>query len=327
MNFQTLLKVETDDFYVGKAFRAGTKYADKAREQAFNTALAKSRFVELARMRGVKESIEADMNSILHSFPSIDTLPPFYLELVKISIDYGKLKKSLGACNWAKDKVNEFHRMYVSKINALSDSAKVNDYRKMFYGRAASALKQIKKELMFLEDSRRKMKAFPSIKTELKTVVIAGYPNVGKTTLLSKLTGADPKIAPYPFTTQRIMLGYMKKGNEKIQIVDTPGLLDRPLERRNQIERHAILALKHLASKLVFIIDPSEACGYPIEMQVKLLKEIKNNFRTDILVILNKIDLAQKETIEALERQLKEFEIIHICAQEGKGIDDLIQKI
>ncbi len=327
MNFQTLLKVETDEFYVGKAFRQGTKYADKARGKSFNSALGKSRHVELERMKGVKESIAGDMNAILKSFPSIDTLPEFYLELVKLTIDYQKLKKSLGAVKWARDKVAEFYTLYASKINRLQDAGKVNSFRKMFYGRAASALKQIRKELAFLEDSRRKMKAFPSIKTGMKTIVIAGYPNVGKTTLLTRMTGADPKIAPYPFTTQQIMLGYMKHGEEKVQVVDTPGLLDRSLEKRNRIERQAILALKHLAAKLIFMIDPSEACGYPVEVQVKLLKEVKNNFGIEMIVALNKSDLAERGKMEALERQLKGFEVIAISAQEGKGIDRLIKVI
>lgn len=327
MNFQTLLKVETDDFYIGKAFRNGTKRADSAREKKFNSALSKSRFIELERMKAVRQSLHDDLNSILTSFPSIDRLPEFYVELVKISLDYSKLKKSLGAVNWAKDKVSEFYGMHAQKVSRTQDAKQINTYRRMFYGRAASALKQIRKELLFLEESRKKMKAFPSIKTGIRTIVIAGYPNVGKTTLLKKLTNSEPKIAPYPFTTQRIMLGYLNKEDEKIQIVDTPGLLDRPLEKRNKIEKQAVLALKHLANKIVFVIDASGTSGYGTEIQVNLLNGIRKNFESELIIAINKSDITEEKEIGKLIAALKGLKTIRISAEKGTGIKELLEAL
>ncbi len=325
MNFQTLLKVEDDDFYIGKAFRNATKRADSAREKKFNSGIAKSRYVELERIKGVKQELEGDLGAILRSFPSIDELPEFYLELVKVTTDYGKLKKSLGAVKWSGGKIGEFYRIYAQKIARCNDAKQINDFRRMFYGRAASALKQIRKELVFLEECRRKMKAFPSIKTGIRTIVIAGYPNVGKTTLLRKLTSADPKVAPYPFTTQQIMIGYFKKGEEKIQVVDTPGLLDRDFEKRNKIEKQAVLALKYLADKLIFIIDASETCGYSLETQLRLFNEVKNNFKSEIIVMVNKADIAEKEKIGGIRNKIRSNKVLVVSAEKGEGIELLAE--
>ena len=57
------------------------------------------------------------------------------------------------------------------------------------------------------------------------------------------------------------------EGRNRIQFVDTPGILDRPAEERNPIERQALSAMMNVASVILFILDPSEHCGYPMEVQ------------------------------------------------------------
>ena len=118
-------------------------------------------------------------------------------------------------------------------------------------------------------------------------------PNVGKSTLLAALTGSKPEIAHYPFTTKNLNFGSDKKN--KIQFVDTPGLLDRPLSKRNKIERQAIVALKHVAKLIIFIFDVSET-GYELKAQKKLLDEIRKSFRVPIIKVTNKADVS--ETVE-----------------------------
>jgi nucleolar GTP-binding protein len=84
---------------------------------------------------------------------------------------------------------------------------------------------------------------------------------VGKSSLLRCLSSAKPEIAQYPFTTKEIHVGHIEKTEKYItkrfQIIDTPGLLDRPLSKRNEIEKQAIAALTHLADLIVFVLDVS----------------------------------------------------------------------
>lgn len=68
------------------------------------------------------------------------------------------------------------------------------------------------------------------------------------------------------------------------QIIDTPGVLDHPLEERNIIEMQAITALAHLRAAILYFIDVSERCGYSIEQQIKLYENIKPLF-------MNKVNL------------------------------------
>jgi nucleolar GTP-binding protein len=78
---------------------------------------------------------------------------------------------------------------------------------------------------------------------------------------------------------------------ERIQFVDTPGILDRPAERRNAIEKQALSAMMNVADIILFILDPSEHCGYPMEVQLNLLEEVKGIIDVPLVVAANKSDL------------------------------------
>ena len=74
--------------------------------------------------------------------------------------------------------------------------------------------------------------------------------------------------------------------------MDTPGLLDRELEKRNKIELQGLAALEHIADLLVFVFDPTETCGYSMETQNNLLAHIKTTFtEVPIIEASNKTDL------------------------------------
>ena len=314
MNLQGLGKVEDYQKYLDTAFKNGMAAAGEARKATTSPNKAtRSKRIEIARVETVGKTIINSLGAILRSFPSFDQLAPFYQELVKATIDYAMLKQSLGAVNWAQKQITGLLHKYTKELSLTTRLGHFNKLRIAFSGRTSSVMKQIKENLTYLEECRRIMKKYPSLKTKVNTVVIAGAPNVGKSTLLAALTGSKPQTATYPFTTQTLNLGYDAEGN---QYVDTPGLLDRPLEKRNAIEKQAILALKHLATIIVFVIDPTEECGYPVPDQRNLLSEIKHLFSQPVIVVSNKSDTGAifKHSIE-------------VSAKKGTGIDKLKKEI
>lgn len=132
----------------------------------------------------------------------------------------------------------------------------------------------------FLDFAKANLRNMPTIDFDATTIVIAGFPNVGKSTLLNQISGADPQIANYPFTTKGIQIGHVERHWKSIQIIDTPGLLDRPVLEMNDIELNAIVALEHLADAILFIFDASETCGFGLESQYNLLKQIEKYLTT-----------------------------------------------
>jgi nucleolar GTP-binding protein len=78
------------------------------------------------------------------------------------------------------------------------------------------------------------------------------------------------------------------------QVIDTPGVLDHPLEEMNTIEMQSITALAHLRSAVMYFMDLSEQCGYTIEAQCKLFQSIKPLFTNKpVLLVINKIDIVR----------------------------------
>lgn len=280
MNFHGL-NVENGDFYLDVAFRRARKCA---------SGLVSKKDKELARLDEVNSYLCLSLGEIVSKFPVIKQLDPFYRDLCGAVLDVNYLKQSLGALNWAVEQLKSMRSFYAKKIKMCRNFADLPFLRKQYYGRTASVLKQVNKHLLFIQECKRAMENFPVIKTKMPTVVLAGFPNVGKSTLIGELTGSRPKVAAYPFTTQQIMLGY----RDDVQFVDTPGMLDRPFNKRNKIELQAFLALKHLADVVVVLVDSSESCGYELSEQKKLLKDIEEHFEK-VLVVCTKSDIPGQE--------------------------------
>jgi nucleolar GTP-binding protein len=114
------------------------------------------------------------------------------------------------------------------------------------------------------------------------------------------------------------MVGHGRLEERLYQVIDTPGLLDRPLKNRNKIELQAILALRYLANCIIFLLDPSETCGYSMAKQLNLFKEIDEMFPdTPKIVAMNKIDLAEKEAVEKTKAMFPEAYPLSALTNEG----------
>lgn len=97
---------------------------------------------------------------------------------------------------------------------------------------------------------------------------------------------------PYAFTTKALFVGHMDHRFLRWQVVDTPGILDRPLEERNTIEMQAITALAHLQCCVLYFLDISEQCGYPLEQQLQLFESIRPLFANkQVMMVANKTDV------------------------------------
>lgn len=151
----------------------------------------------------------------------------------------------------------------------------------------------------------RSQARLPSIDPATRTILICGYPNVGKSSFMNKVTRADVEVQPYAFTTKSLFVGHTDYQYLRWQVIDTPGILDRPLEERNTIEMQSITALAHLRAVVLYMVDLSETCGYSIKDQAALFDSIKPLFANKPLVVgYNKIDVRPLETVPAADRAI-----------------------
>jgi nucleolar GTP-binding protein len=313
--FKKMPLVLCADDLLERSFRRAKKIQINDRDAVF-----KAKKTIIARTDAFSMSIISTMEGYVKEFPSINNLHMFYQELIDIKIDSNKLRKSLGAVDWARKTCQMIHSKQAKSLKKSKNVDFLKQKQQEIYGRISSVVKQIDGELKILIEAQKIMKDFPDIQ-DIPTVVIAGYPNVGKSSLLRCLSAAKPKVAQYPFTTKEIHVGHMEKKKKYIttrfQIIDTPGLLDRPLAERNAIEQQAIAALTHLADIIVYMLDVSETCGYSLKDQRHLLAQMKKMFKdSSVIVVENKADMKKTKTSH-----------IKLSCKTGEGVDKLIDEI
>ncbi len=166
----------------------------------------------------------------------------------------------------------------------------------------------------------------------LADVGLLGLPNAGKSTLISKLSSAKPKVADYPFTTLHPNLGVVSCGVEKSFVMaDIPGLI----EGASSGVGLGIRFLKHLKRTrlLVHLIDCAPMDGADIIDNAKAIIKELESYDKDLaqkhrLLVLNKVELLDEESLAKLESELREAlnwqdKIYQISALTGLGLNEL----
>ena len=276
----------------------------------------KSKAEGMGRLNALSNTLAASLNRYVKRFPSLDKVHPFELEMIDVSIGLDELRHSLGAIDWARKTIESIQKSEMGRIKGAANRQAVMAAQNSAYGRISGVVNKVSKELDFLNKARDTLREIPDINTEEPVLVVAGSPNVGKSQLVTCISTGKPEIASYPFTTKGVSIGHLHLDYDRIQIMDTPGLLDRELEKRNQIELQAIAALEHLADVMLYVFDPSESCGYTLETQKNLLEELKLRFsKIPFIIVSNKSDLK----ISDLGLQ--------VSAKENTGITELLEQI
>lgn len=167
----------------------------------------------------------------------------------------------------------------------------------------------------------------------LADVGLVGYPNVGKSTLISVVSAAKPKIANYHFTTLTPVLGVVKVGeNKSFVMADIPGLIEGAADGVGL--GHEFLRHVERCRLILHIVDVSGVEGRnPIEDFEVINKEL-NNFSEDLakrpqIVAANKCDMASTEQIEEFKKYVTEkgYQFFEISAVTTKGTSDLVSAI
>lgn len=163
-------------------------------------------------------------------------------------------------------------------------------------------------------------------------VGLIGLPNAGKSTLISRISSAKPKIADYPFTTIVPNLGVVKFHDSSFVVADTPGLIEGASEGiglgyqfLRHVERNRVLV--HLVD--AYPIDGSSPIHNFEIIEEELRKYSQDVFERPRIIALNKIDLVPTQEYDDLRQQFEQlpFPLYPISAATGQGLDQLLFEI
>ncbi len=285
--------------------------------------------------------VSDNLENVVTAWPDFEyDVDPFYTELAEAilaSITLGPeaddpedertgvdgLRQALSRVTWASRQTEEIQREYQSKLRK-TDVDTARKHRKQAFARLADVVEQVDSDLRAINDARNALRDLPEIDPDEPTIVVAGYPNVGKSSFVNDVTNARGETASYPFTTKGVGLGHLERDHVRYQLVDTPGLLDRPPEERNEIESQAVSAIEHLADCVLVFLDPSGACGYPIDSQLELRDAIVSQFEpldVPVFTIANKVDRFDPD-----DESLPDLEADYLLSVEtGENVERVLE--
>ena len=257
------------------------------------------------KVKFTQKNIHDRLTELLDNFPRMDDIHPFYGDLMNVLYDKDHYKVALGQISAIRHIVDSIGRDYVRLLKYGDSMFRCKQVKKACLGRMAAALRKLGPTLSYLEQVRQHLARLPSIDPNAKTLLVCGFPNVGKSSFLNKVSRADVEVQPYAFTTKSLYVGHTDFNYHTWQVIDTPGILDNSLENRNVIEMQSITALAHLDACVLYFMDLSGECGYSIESQVSLFYNIQPLFSgKPLVIVLNKSDLCTLKNLDGPDKEL-----------------------
>lgn len=264
-------------------------------------AISRLRSFYMRKVKYTQQNFHDKLSTIIEEFPRLDGIHPFYGDLLHVLYNKDHYKLALGEVNTARNLIGKIAKEYVKLLKYADSLYRCKTLKVAALGRMCTVIKKVGPSLAYLEQVRQHMARLPSIDPNTRTILICGYPNVGKSSFINKITRADVDVQPYAFTTKSLFVGHTDYKYQRYQVIDTPGILDRPFEDRNIIEMCSITALAHLRAAVLFFLDISGSCGYSIAQQAALFHSIKSLFMNKpLLLVCNKTDL---QPLEALSEE------------------------
>lgn len=282
---------------------------DQAFSRAARTGGTKSgREAQEAMLTTASNVLGDNLANVVRRWPDLDAADPFYrdvgdaicrreLETVDGAAGLDAVRRHLSEVGWAARKVDELADEYRSRIRSV-DGETARGLRKQAFARMASVVEEVAPDLVALNQARGVLRTLPEVRPEEPTIVVAGMPNVGKSSFVNSATRATIEIAEYPFTSRRPALGHVERDHVRYQLLDTPGLLDRPAAERNDVEVQAVSAIVHLADCVLVLLDASGTCGYPLDDQLELRDEVCAMVSVPCITVCNKADLSTEVDAE-----------------------------
>lgn len=269
------------------------------------------------KVKKAGEEFKMRLETITSEFPRLEDIHPFYADLINVLYDRDHYKLALGHVSSTKKVIEGIVKEFVKLLKYGDTLYRCKQLKRAALGRMASSCKKLDKTLKYLEEVRMHLGRLPSIDPNSRSLLICGFPNVGKSSFINKISRAEVEVQPYAFTTKSLYVGHFDYNYLNWQVTDTPGILDHELEDRNTIEMLSITALAHIKAVVLYFFDLSGNCGHTIEGQISLFKTLSPLLDSKIVIVLSKCDLQKLEEVD----DMKDRELLNIFLEDRVYIE------
>ncbi len=160
---------------------------------------------------------------------------------------------------------------------------------------------------------------------------LVGFPNAGKSTFLSRISAARPRIADYPFTTLNPNLGITLHKGLSFATADIPGIIEGASEGKGL----GFQFLKHIERTrvLLHLVDPDGFDGMSAEKSIKVIENELKTFDKKLfskprIIVINKMDLPDAEQVyKAIQKKYKKCKVMQMSAATGEGVQKVLDEV
>ncbi len=161
------------------------------------------------KVKYTSETFSERLSTTIEAFPRLADIHPFHRDLLNTLYDADHFRIALGQLSTAKTLIETVARDYVRLLKYGQSLFQCKQLKRAALGRMATICKRLKDPLVYLEQVRQHLGRLPSIDPNTRTLVIAGFPNVGKSSFLKSISRADVEVQPYAFTTKSLYVGHL----------------------------------------------------------------------------------------------------------------------
>lgn len=295
------------------------------------------------RNRGAKQldalmkELAVPLREYTENFPKKKYLHPYERSLIELTLGDGNYEEVLRKVDALRKKVvgvgKECASLCAKSLTKREAGERLNEGLE----KLEEVFKCEGKVVDDLLNIAKTLRAMPVVDLETPTLCLVGAPNVGKSSLVRVLSTGKPEVCNYPFTTRGILMGHIALNFQHFQVTDTPGLLKRCDEDRNNLEKLTLAVLSHLPTAILYVHDLTGECGTSPSDQFVIYKEIKQRFSNHLwLDVVSKCDILLEAPVifvmedsdtdnPELERYRKKGPegAILVSVKDGKGLDEL----
>lgn len=329
-----------EQLIVSAVKRAGRVTATKGLKDA-----ARERNKSAKQLDALTTGVCKPLKEYVKGFPAPERLHPFERALLELTLSDKKYRMTIEAVDSMRKGILGIGKGYASQVTKTTGIKDAEEMREKGFAEVESYYRRHARYVDDLKSIAQLLRRLPVAELETPTVALVGAPNVGKSSLVRVLSSGTPEVCNYPFTTKGIKMGHFQIEDQRHVVTDTPGLINRAADERNQIELLTIATLEHLPTCVIFVTDLSGLSGTSVKDQLELREELYNQFagRRPWIDVFSKAalvpvlggetdpDMASLWLEEELEEAKSALERIpgatQTSADEGWGIDELKDRL